>query len=158
MRFDDTTTTQTRLPPQAPIHLPYPTTTLPFPSSPFSLLNPHPLPAKPGGINLYIENVPPGDDYVVVFMNSTHGVLLGTSERFTILPSSGTPTSSPQPLLEKAATVSVTTGPNPTVFFATTFPALPWSAGVRWAADPRALVGVVGAAVVGVVSASCVLL
>jgi len=48
------------------------------------------VPAKPAGLNLYIENVPPGNDYFVIFINSTHGELRGTSQQFEILPAGRT--------------------------------------------------------------------
>lgn len=101
------------------------------------------VPAKPGGLNVHLSNVPPGDDYVAIFINSTHGVLQGTSQRFSILAANGTPTTpstgdgkGPQDEVKGAATVSVTSGPNPTqAVFATTFEALPWSGAVRrWGA------------------------
>lgn len=104
---------------------------------------PCPVPAKPGGLNVHLSNVPPGDDYVAIFINSTHGVLQGTSQRFSILAANGTPTTpstgdgkGPQDEVKGAATVSVTSGPNPTqAVFATTFEALPWSGAVRrWGA------------------------
>jgi hypothetical protein len=76
--------------------------------------------AKPGGLNIYLENVPAGDDHVLFSLNSTHAVLQGLSQHFTILSSSGSPISAPIAPLDKATTVSVNSGPNPTAFFATT--------------------------------------
>ncbi|TEB22157.1 hypothetical protein FA13DRAFT_1521609 [Coprinellus micaceus] len=105
------------------------------------------VPAKPPALNVYLDNLPAGDDYVFVFINSTHGVLQGTSARFEIL-GAGKGASSDQPTptkVDNAFTASVTRGANPTAFFATTFPALPWNG-----AAPRP--GIVGAgALLGVV-------
>jgi hypothetical protein len=53
------------------------------------------VPAQPGGLNIYLENVPAGDDHVLVILNSTYGVLQGSSQRFTILPWSGSSTNAP---------------------------------------------------------------
>ncbi|KAJ2926180.1 hypothetical protein H1R20_g10916, partial [Candolleomyces eurysporus] len=116
------------------------------------------VPSKPGGLNIYLENVPAGDDYVLVFMNSTHGVLQGSSQRFAILPSSGSPTSAPIAPVDKAVTVSVTSGPNPTAFFATTLPALPWSAATNLRVGGGAMCGVLGMAGVALLSAGWILL
>ncbi|KAF7295195.1 hypothetical protein MIND_01058300 [Mycena indigotica] len=72
-------------------------------------------------INILLQDVPPGNDYFLLFLNSTHGVMHGTSPRFTILPagSNGNISSTTNP---KAATVTVSGSPNPTQAFATTFP------------------------------------
>ncbi|KAJ7490058.1 hypothetical protein B0H11DRAFT_2011573 [Mycena galericulata] len=71
-------------------------------------------------INIQLQDVPPGDDYYLLFLNSTHGVMYGTSPRFTVLAaggtSNGTTTTNP-----KAATVTVSGAPNPTQTFAMTF-------------------------------------
>ncbi|EAU87867.2 hypothetical protein CC1G_01514 [Coprinopsis cinerea okayama7 len=113
--------------------------------------------SKPHSLGIYIENIPPGDDYVVICINSTHGVLHGTSQRFTILPSGATPTTTQPPLDKKAVTVTVTQGPNPTAFWATTLPPVPYSGstsvrmGMGWGEGGvgvlATVAGVVGAAV-----------
>jgi hypothetical protein len=64
--------------------------------------------------------VPPGDDYFLLFINSTHGVMHATSPRFSILPAGSTSNSSAT-TNPKAATVTVSGAPNPTQAFATTF-------------------------------------
>ncbi|KAL1758021.1 hypothetical protein FB107DRAFT_208149 [Schizophyllum commune] len=75
-------------------------------------------------LNVLLENIPEGDDYFLVFLNSTHGLIHGTSDRFTVLAkdsSSSANASSPD---AAATTVTVTAAPNPTNEWATTF-ALP---------------------------------
>ncbi|KAI0758750.1 hypothetical protein C8Q74DRAFT_1372677 [Fomes fomentarius] len=37
-----------------------------------------------GAINLFIQDIPTGDDYYLLFLNSTHGVMYGASQRFSI--------------------------------------------------------------------------
>jgi hypothetical protein len=45
------------------------------PSTPTNRLSlPSTVPAKPGGLNISLENAPAGDDYVLISMNSTYGV------------------------------------------------------------------------------------
>ncbi|KAJ7074418.1 hypothetical protein C8F01DRAFT_1215664 [Mycena amicta] len=72
-------------------------------------------------INILLQDVPAGDDYFLLFLNSTHGAMHGTSQRFSVLASGssgGNMSSSTNP---KAATVTVSGEPNPTQAFATTF-------------------------------------
>lgn len=68
-----------------------------------------------------IQNLPPGDDYFVLLLNSTGGIVYGVSPRFTVLSPSSTSSSSSQP--NGAPTVTISNSPNPTQQFATTFPA-----------------------------------
>ncbi|TFY63169.1 hypothetical protein EVG20_g6429 [Dentipellis fragilis] len=80
------------------------------------------VPSVTGTINLAIQDVPPADDYFLLFLNSTHGVMYGNSPQFSILDSSSTANSSnPSPESAKP-TVTLSGGPNPTAVFATTFP------------------------------------
>lgn len=75
-------------------------------------------------LNILLQDVPPGNDYFLIFMNSTHGVMHATSPRFTVLPASS-PAKAGQPTaIPDAPTVTVSGAPNPTQPFATTFPAL----------------------------------
>jgi len=90
------------------------------------------VPAKPGSLNILIQDIPPGDDYFVVFMNSTHGALHATSSRFAILPASSSASGSQQSPISSAPTVTVSGSPNPTQLFATTFPALNSGSLPRW--------------------------
>ncbi|KAJ3556159.1 hypothetical protein NM688_g2176 [Phlebia brevispora] len=77
------------------------------------------VPTSPGSINIFIQDLPEADDYYLLFLNSTVGVMYGTSPRFSVSGSSNA--SSP---IANAPTVSVSGAPNPTDVFATTFPAL----------------------------------
>jgi len=77
------------------------------------------VPAASGGINLALNSVPPGDDYFLLFVNSTHGLMYGTSQQFSIT-SSGSGNTSAQPISKKP-TVTISGGPNPTAQFAATF-------------------------------------
>src|SRR4051794_33661376 len=43
------------------------------------------VPVTPNNINLFLSDVPEGDDYFLVFINSTHGIMHTTSDKFTIL-------------------------------------------------------------------------
>jgi hypothetical protein len=51
------------------------------------------------------------DGHVLLSMHSSQAVLQGSSQCFTVLPSLGSPTSVPIAPLDKATTVSVTSGP-----------------------------------------------
>ncbi|KAH8115092.1 hypothetical protein DFH11DRAFT_1591365 [Phellopilus nigrolimitatus] len=84
------------------------------------------VPALPGQLNLFIENVPPGDDYYLIFIDSTLGAMYAVSPRFTILAagSSVNSSASASAAVASATTVTVSGGPNPTAVFGTTFPAL----------------------------------
>jgi hypothetical protein len=72
-------------------------------------------------LNVFLQDVPPADDYFLVFLNHTHGFTYTVSDRFTILDSSSS--SSAAGALTSAATITVSGGPNPTAQFVTTFPA-----------------------------------
>jgi hypothetical protein len=72
-----------------------------------------------GGLNIYFDSVPPADDYFLIFVNVTHGVMYGLSKKFSIA-NSNSSNSTSQPLPSKP-TVTVSGGPNPTAQFATTF-------------------------------------
>lgn len=91
-----------------------------------------------------LQDVPPGDDYFLIFINSTHGVMYATSDRFTILDSSSTPNGTVLAPDPSAATVLVSGSPNPTLTFATTFPAIDSGALPRWGSGPHAQGQLVG--------------
>jgi len=96
------------------------------------------VPSKGFSLNLMLQDVPPGDDYFLIFINSTHGVMYATSDRFTILAASSQPSGTvlgPDP---SVATVLVSGSPNPTLSFATTFPATDSGALQRWGSGPHA--------------------
>ncbi|KAG7441279.1 uncharacterized protein BT62DRAFT_937313 [Guyanagaster necrorhizus] len=111
--------------------------------------------ASPSSLNVYLENIPAADDYFLLFLNATHGIMYTTSPRFTILNSSATSTSGSTPTPDRAvATVTISGTPNPTQGFVTTFAAassaLP---NLEW----RALVGIGAVLVAGLGGAVCVL-
>jgi hypothetical protein len=74
-------------------------------------------------LNIYLDSVPAGDDYFLIFLNTSHGSTYTVSSRFSILPS-GTSPSAAQPSDPSAATITVSGSPHPTAAFATTFAAL----------------------------------
>ncbi|KIM35382.1 hypothetical protein M413DRAFT_449769 [Hebeloma cylindrosporum] len=82
------------------------------------------VPATQKRLNIFLQDVPAGDDYFLIFINSTHGVMHATSSKFTILASSASPSSTPPSPAEGIPTVTVSGSPNPTQLFATTFPAI----------------------------------
>ncbi|KAI0058761.1 hypothetical protein BV25DRAFT_1829753 [Artomyces pyxidatus] len=79
------------------------------------------VPSYTGTLNVALQNVPPADDYFLLFLNSTHGVMYGNSQQFSIAATGTNNASAPQPDGSKP-TVTVSGGPNPTAVFATTFP------------------------------------
>lgn len=93
----------------------------------FNLI-PFVVPVKPAQLNIMLQNVPAGDDYFLIFLNSTHGIMHATSHRFTILAPNASPTSTPPAAVPNVPTVTVSGTPNPAQQFATTFPAMANSA------------------------------
>ena len=77
------------------------------------------VPAAPGSVNIFLNGIPDGDDYYLLFLNSTHGIMYGSSQQFSISNSGNGSNPSPNPT---AATITVSGTPNPTAAFATTFP------------------------------------
>ena len=72
-------------------------------------------------INLFFQDVPAADDYYLLFLNSTSGVMFTSSSKFAIRDSSSNATAtSPDP---EASTVTISGGPDPLKNFVTTFPA-----------------------------------
>ncbi|KAL7278792.1 hypothetical protein PYCCODRAFT_1413813 [Trametes coccinea BRFM310] len=80
-----------------------------------------PATSSTGALNLYIQDIPAGDDYYLLFLNSTHGVMYASSQRFSIA-DAGNSSATPASPAAGAATVTVSGAPNPTAVFATTFP------------------------------------
>ncbi|KAI0076845.1 hypothetical protein K474DRAFT_1183135 [Panus rudis PR-1116 ss-1] len=101
------------------------------------------VPASSQSLNIYIQDVPPADDYYLIFLNSTHGILYGHSPRFSILPtgsSSNTSSTSPD---SNAPTVTISGAPDPLKDFATTFPPNSNSAsGAGWEVFVEGMAGV----------------
>lgn len=93
---------------------------------------------KSASLNIKVNGLAPGDDYFLIFINSTHGVLHATSPRFTILPASSSPNSSQPSPISGATTVTVSTGPDPTQPFATTFAAIGSGDLPRWGSASEA--------------------
>ncbi|KAI0369542.1 hypothetical protein BV20DRAFT_946060, partial [Pilatotrama ljubarskyi] len=107
-----------------------------------------PASGSTGALNLFLQDIPAGDDYYLLFLNSTHGVMYASSQRFAIGDANNGTAASPA----NAPTVTVSGGPNPTAVFATTFP--PSANGVSapgWKAlegASRPLIGVASAMLV----------
>ncbi|KAI0820147.1 hypothetical protein BC628DRAFT_1331131 [Trametes gibbosa] len=78
-----------------------------------------PAAVSTGGVNIFIQDIPTADDYYLLFVNSTNGVMYSSSQQFSIADSANGTAASP---IASAATVTVSGGPNPTAVFATTFP------------------------------------
>jgi len=96
------------------------------------------IPSSSGAINVVLNSVPPGDDYFILFLNSTHGGMYANSPKFSIVDSGGNSTVKP---ISSKPTVSVNGGPNPTAQFATTFALA--SSGIRlWHPSPATLLSV----------------
>ena len=90
---------------------------------PSSIFTPTKVPATLyNSLNMRLINVPPGDDYFLLFVNSTHGLMYATSNRFTILAPSTSPNSSQPSAVGTSPTITVNGGPDPTKLFGTTFP------------------------------------
>ncbi|KAF9529943.1 hypothetical protein CPB83DRAFT_851873 [Crepidotus variabilis] len=87
------------------------------------------VPSKPNSLNIMLQDIPAGDDYFLIFINSTHGVMHSTSSRFSILAASASPSSPPPAANPSVPTVTISGTPNPTQPFATTFPAILDNAG-----------------------------
>ena len=84
--------------------------------------------SDPGAINIVLEDVPPGDDYFLLFINSTIGQMYAISSTFSVLAADATPSvTSPSPA-GSVPTVTVSGTPVPTPLFATTFATLPGGA------------------------------
>ncbi|KAF8904247.1 hypothetical protein CPB85DRAFT_1190916, partial [Mucidula mucida] len=73
---------------------------------------------SPKSLKVYLEDVPTGDDYFVLLINSTHGVVHALSPRFSIVNASTTVSASTDTSL---ATFTISGSPDPTRDFATTF-------------------------------------
>ncbi|KAL4071478.1 hypothetical protein V8B97DRAFT_2006977 [Scleroderma yunnanense] len=96
------------------------------------------VPTSYTSLNVFLQDVPPGDDYFLLCLNSTHGVTYAVSSRFTVANSSSS-SSNPKPV--SAPTVTVSGTPDPLKLFATTLG--PAANGVRGflAGDERGMWG-----------------
>lgn len=84
--------------------------------------NSNPVPATDSSLNILLQDIPLGDDYFLLFMNSTHGVMYATSSRFSVV--SGSSSSNKPFTAPNVETVTISGPPNPTQQFAVTFPAV----------------------------------
>ncbi|KZV66168.1 hypothetical protein PENSPDRAFT_755880 [Peniophora sp. CONT] len=80
--------------------------------------------AKLGSLSITLNDIPPGDDYYLLYVNSIHGVMHATSPKFAILASGSDSTSNGTTPTGTSPTVTVSGAPNPTAHFATTFPVI----------------------------------
>ncbi|KAK0485284.1 hypothetical protein EDD18DRAFT_704250 [Armillaria luteobubalina] len=80
-------------------------------------------PSSPTSLNIYLEDVPTGDDYFVLLINSTHGVMHCLSPRFSIVNATASASSASSSVTPDSsiATVTVSGAPDPTKGFVTTF-------------------------------------
>ncbi|PBK93915.1 hypothetical protein ARMGADRAFT_928436, partial [Armillaria gallica] len=78
-------------------------------------------PSSPTSLNIYLEDVPAGDDYFMVFINSTHMVKHCLSEMFSIVNATGVSTSASVTPDPTVPTVTISGSPNPLSTFITTF-------------------------------------
>lgn len=110
------------------------------------------VPAQQQSLNIFLQDIQPGDDYFLMFMNSTHGVMYATSPRFTILAVGGTVNSTGLSPNNAVPTVTASGAPDPTKAFVTTFPALPGNGVVGgW----RALPGLVELSILVLATLAC---
>ncbi|KAI9572309.1 hypothetical protein HD554DRAFT_2068872 [Boletus coccyginus] len=75
------------------------------------------VPATYNTLNILLQDVPAGDDYFLLCVNSTHGLVYSVSSRFAITNSSSPSNPSPSP---SVPTVTVSGSPDPLKHFATT--------------------------------------
>ncbi|KAK0487155.1 hypothetical protein IW261DRAFT_594472 [Armillaria novae-zelandiae] len=78
-------------------------------------------PYSPTSLNIYLEDVPTGDDYFMLLINSTHGVMHCLSPRFSIVNATDSSASSSVTPDSSIATVTVSAAPDTTKGFVTTF-------------------------------------
>ncbi|KAG2052504.1 hypothetical protein BDR06DRAFT_1009370 [Suillus hirtellus] len=76
------------------------------------------LPVTMSSLNVVLQDVPAGDDYFLICINSTAGVTYSVSSRFSVVDANATG-SNPSPA--SAPTVTVSGVPNPLSHFAQTF-------------------------------------
>ncbi|KAK0207913.1 hypothetical protein DFS33DRAFT_1300095 [Desarmillaria ectypa] len=89
-----------------------------FPSNPVEA-----YPTSPKSLNIYLKDIPTGDDYFLLFLNSTHGVMHCLSSRFSIVNATDVTSSASASvtLNPSIPTVTVSGSPDPTKGFVTTF-------------------------------------
>jgi len=114
------------------------------------------VPTRWGALNLLLGEVPPGDDYYLIFLNVTHGLVYSISDQFTILPAAVSSSNSSAEVDPDSVhpTVTVTGSPGPTMAFAATFGPQAAGAAALWRglADGRTSMGMFYALVLGVIA------
>ncbi|KAG7450856.1 uncharacterized protein BT62DRAFT_540452 [Guyanagaster necrorhizus] len=80
-------------------------------------------PASPNSLNIYLEDIPTGDDYFLLFLNSTLGLMHCLSSRFAIINTTGVTSSASVSVTPDSSIpiVTISGSPNPTKGFVTTF-------------------------------------
>ncbi|KAI6025498.1 hypothetical protein EDC04DRAFT_2899825 [Pisolithus marmoratus] len=92
------------------------------------------VPTTYSTLNILLEDVPAGDDYFLLCLNSTIGVTFGISSRFTVSNSSSSSNPSPDP---SVPTITVSGTPDPLKVFATTLsPASNGAHGLLYGDEP----------------------
>ncbi|KAG2361103.1 hypothetical protein BDR07DRAFT_1334972 [Suillus spraguei] len=108
------------------------------------------LPVTMSSLNVVLQDVPAGDDYFLICINSTAGVTYSVSSRFSVIDANATG-SNPSPA--SAPTVTVSGVPNPLSHFAQTFgPSTNGVARPGWAGIKNQVTAIslsVGAALIG---------
>ncbi|EGN94810.1 hypothetical protein SERLA73DRAFT_187871 [Serpula lacrymans var. lacrymans S7.3] len=89
------------------------------------------VPAKPNVLNILLQDVPVGDDYFVICLNSTAGITYAVSSRFSVVASNSS-ASQPSPYAS-APTVTVSGAPNPVQEFLSTLGPSNGGAAPGWA-------------------------
>ncbi|KAK0232738.1 hypothetical protein IW262DRAFT_1258871 [Armillaria fumosa] len=81
------------------------------------------LPSSPKSLNIYLQDIPTGDDYFLLFLNSTLGVMHCLSSRFSIVNATDITSSASASVTPDSSipTVTISGSPNPTKGFVTTF-------------------------------------
>jgi len=101
-------------------------------------------------LNVVLQDVPAGDDFFLICLNSTAGITYSVSSRFSVVDANSTG-SNPSPA--SAPTVTVSGTPNPLTQFAQTFgPSANSAAHLGWAGIGNQVTAIsvaVGAALVG---------
>ncbi|KAG1873231.1 hypothetical protein F4604DRAFT_780925 [Suillus subluteus] len=108
------------------------------------------LPVTMSSLNVVLEDVPAGDDYFLICINSTAGITYAVSSRFSVVDANATG-SNPSPA--SAPTVTVSGVPNALTQFAQTFgPSTNGVASPGWAGIRNQVTAIsvsVGAALIG---------
>ncbi|KAK0438510.1 uncharacterized protein EV420DRAFT_1209518 [Desarmillaria tabescens] len=94
------------------------------------------FPSSATSLNIYLEDVPTGDDYFMLFINSTHGVMHCLSAKFSIVNATDVSSASASASVTPDSTIPTVTisgSPDPTKGFVTTFASR--ASSVVWGVD-----------------------